>query len=117
MTDKVKLTLVSSYAKLKMLSSIGKLEFTDGVCVVEFNSKEDAEKFAKQIEVNRALGAYVKVARKGEEKAVAEAHIEAAKVSGVTQGVQTSEAKETTEAKAQATTAPAAIFNLPKKEA
>lgn len=117
MTNKVKLTLISSYPKLKMLSSVGKLEFDDGVCVVEFNTKEDAEKFASQIEVNRALGAYVKVARKGEEKVVAQAHIDAAKSTGVTQGVQTSEAKETPEAKAKANASPATIFSLPKKEA
>lgn len=114
MTDKIKVTLISSYPKLKMLTPLGKLEFKDGVCEVAFDSKEKADSFVQQIKDNPALGAYVRVGDSAQAKVVANANVAAVNRSSVQQGVQTSEAKlpEGQTAKPSAAT----VFNLAAKK-
>lgn len=106
----VVVTLISSYPRLKMLSNVGKLEFIDGVCKVNFNSQDEANKFIKLVKENRALGSYVRVANEVAAKQVIAANINESQKTSISAGVQTSEVKENGDSKPHVTAA--TIFKL-----
>lgn len=85
-------TLISAYPKLRLLTNKGPVFFKDGVARVECSDAKDAASFIKAIKDNSSLSAYVRVANNDAQATkVAEKHQEAAGISGLKSGAQTSE--------------------------
>lgn len=87
----VEVNLISQYKNYRMLTNTRKLEFNNGVCVVKFDSEDEAKSFVKSIEDNPALTPYCRVANYSKAKEVAQAHMTSQSQTGIKAGVQTSE--------------------------
>lgn len=87
----VKVHLVSQYKNYRMLTNTRKLEFRNGVCVVEFQSADEANNFVKAIAENPALTPYCRVSTMQGAAAVSASHEAQASQSGIKVGAQTSE--------------------------
>lgn len=87
----VKVHLVSQYKNYRMLTNTRKLEFRNGVCVVEFQSADEAKNFVKAIAENPALTPYCRVSTMEGAAAVSASHEAQASQTGIKVGAQTSE--------------------------
>lgn len=87
----IEVNLISQYKNYRMLTNTRKLEFNNGVCVVKFDSEDEAKSFVKSIEDNPALTPYCRVANYSKAKEVAQAHMTSQSQTGIKAGVQTSE--------------------------
>lgn len=87
----VKVHLISQYKNYRMLTNTRKLEFRNGVCVVEFQSTDEANNFVKAIAENPALTPYCRVSTMEGAAAVSASHEAQASQSGIKVGAQTSE--------------------------
>lgn len=87
----VKVHLISQYKNYRMLTNTRKLEFRNGVCVVEFQSVDEANNFVKAIAENPALTPYCRVSTMEGAAAVSASHEAQASQSGIKVGAQTSE--------------------------
>lgn len=87
----IEVNLISQYKNYRMLTNTRKLEFNNGVCVVKFDSEDEAKSFVKSIEDNPALTPYCRVASYSKAKEVAQAHMASQSETGIKAGVQTSE--------------------------
>lgn len=87
----VKVHLISQYKNYRMLTNTRKLEFRNGVCVVEFQSADEANNFVKAIAENPALIPYCRVSTMEGAAAVSASHEAQASQSGIKVGAQTSE--------------------------
>ena len=74
-----------------MLTNTRKLEFRNGVCVVEFQSADEANNFVKAIAENPALTPYCRVSTMEGAAAVSASHEAQASQTGIKVGAQTSE--------------------------
>lgn len=87
----VKVHLISQYKNYRMLTNTRKLEFRNGVCVVEFQSADEAKNFVKAIAENPALTPYCRVSTMEGAAAVSASHEAQASQTGIKVGAQTSE--------------------------
>lgn len=87
----VKVHLISQYKNYRMLTNTRKLEFRNGVCVVEFQSADEANNFVKAIAENPALTPYCRVSTMEGAAAVSASHEAQASQTGIKVGAQTSE--------------------------
>ena len=87
----VKVHLISQYKNYRMLTNTRKLEFRNGVCVVEFQSADEANNFVKAIAENPALTPYCLVSTMEGAAAVSASHEAQASQTGIKVGAQTSE--------------------------